>query len=153
MVENYSFFNESISGIANFGDALKSIVTNWFVFKSDIIFYNNPKLIILGLSLCAFLSLLIYQFFRIKARIGYFIEKKLESETAHREYQLYALFFGIAIIVIEIINEIFKIRPSSLLLFNVIIGISVLLLYLITDKIKLLRDKSREIYIFFFFIY
>ena len=36
MVENYSFFNESISGIANFGDALKSIITNWFVFNSDI---------------------------------------------------------------------------------------------------------------------
>ncbi|KIQ24897.1 hypothetical protein RT99_02105 [Flavobacterium sp. MEB061] len=153
MVENYSFFNSSILGIANFGDALKSIATNWFVFKSDIIFYNNPKLIILGLSLFGFIGLLIYQFFRIKAKIGYFIEKKLESETAHREYQLYALFFGISIIVIEIINEIFKIRPRSLLVFNVIIGFSVLLLYLVTDKIKFLRDRTQRIFIISFFIY
>ncbi|OXB03583.1 response regulator [Flavobacterium pectinovorum] len=153
MVENYSFFNSSILGIANFGDALKSIATNWFVFKSDIIFYNNPKLIILGLSLFGFIGLLIYQFFRIKAKIGYFIEKKLENETAHREYQLYALFFGISIIVIEIINEIFKIRPRSLLVFNVIIGFSVLLLYLVTDKIKFLRDRTQRIFIISFFIY
>jgi len=153
MVENYSLFQESISGIANFGDALKSIISNWFVFNSDIIFYNNPKLIILGLSLFGFLGLLVYQFFRIKTKIGYFIEKKLESETAHREYQLYALFFGIAIIVIEIINEIFKIRPRSLLVFNVTIGISVLIFYSITDKVKFLRDRTQKIFIFFFFIY
>jgi PAS domain S-box-containing protein len=153
MVQNYSLFNVSISGIANFGDALKSIISNWFVFTSDIIFYNNPKLIILGLSLFGFLSLLIYQFFRIKAKIGYFIEKKLEKEMAHREYQLYALFFGIAIIVIEIINEIFKIRPRSLFVFNVVIGISVLLMYFVTDKVKFLRDRTQQIFIFFFFIY
>ncbi|WP_316633414.1 PAS domain S-box protein [uncultured Flavobacterium sp.] len=153
MVVSYSLFNSLISGIAIFSNFLKSIITNWYVFNSDIIFYNNPKLILLGLSLLAFLALLIYQFFRIKARIGTFIEKKKETEAAGKEYQLYILFFGIAVIVIEIINEIFKIRPKSLLIVNVSIGFFVLLVYLITDKVKWLRDKIQQIFIGCFFIY
>jgi len=153
MVENYSIFNSLISGITVLGNGLKSIIANWYVFTSDIIFYNNPKLIILGLSLFGFLGILVYQFFKIKARIGYFIEKKLEIETANREYQLYLLFFGIAIIVIEIINEIFKVRPRSLLVLNVTIGFSVLLVYLITDKIQFLRDRVQQIFITLFLIF
>jgi PAS domain S-box-containing protein len=154
MVQNYSCFNSLISGISTHGNALKANGLNWFVFNSDIIiFYNNPKLIILGLSLFGFLGLLIYQFFRIKAKIGYFIEKKKDNETAGREYQLYIFFFGIAMILMEIINEIFKIRPKSLLFVNLTMGFSVLLGYLLTDKIKFLRDRIQTIFIAFFFIY
>ncbi|MHC0441477.1 response regulator [Flavobacterium sp. 3-210] len=153
MVENYSFYSSLFSGIACTGNSLKSTITNWFVFSSDVIFYNNPKLIILGLSLFGFLGILVYQFFRIKKRIGYFIQKKKESETINKEYQLYILFFGIAVIVIEIINEIFKIRPASLLVTNLIIGSSVLVIYFLTDKIKYLRDRIQQIFIVSFFFY
>ncbi|MBW1654234.1 PAS domain S-box protein [Flavobacterium quisquiliarum] len=153
MAADYSFFNSVISGIASLGNTLESIMTAWYVFDSDIIFYNNPKLIVLGLSLFAFLSLLVYQFFKIKAKIGYFIEKKKEQDTISREYQLYILFFGIAVIVIEIINEIFKIRPKSLLVVNVSIGVAVLLIYSITDKIKWFREHIQQIFISSFFIY
>jgi PAS domain S-box-containing protein len=153
MVANCSFFQPLITGIVALGNVLKSIIATWYAFNYDIIFYNNPKLIILGLSLFGFLGILVYQFFRIKTRIGYFIEKKLENETANREYQLYILFFGIAIIVIEIINEIFKIRPKSLLFVNVSIGLVVLIIYFVTDKIKFLRDRVQPLFIFFFFIY
>jgi len=153
MVANCSLFKSLISGIAAIGNLLKSTITNWYVFNSEIIFYNNPKLIILGLTLLGFLGILVYQFFRIKARIGYFIEKKLETETVNREYQLYILFFGIAIIVIEIINEIFKIRPKSLLFVNVCIGLVVLLIYVITEKVIFLRDRVQPLFIFFFFVY
>jgi len=152
MVANCSFFHSLVSGIAAFGNALKTIIASWYA-TSDIIFYNNPKLILLGLSLFAFLGILVYQFFKIKAKIGYFIEKKLEKDTANREYQLYILFFGIAIILIEIINEIFKVRPKSLLVINVGMGLAVLLLYFVTDKIKFLRDRVQPLFIFFFFIY
>ncbi|SFC93030.1 PAS domain S-box protein [Flavobacterium phragmitis] len=153
MATDYSFFNSVISGITSLGNTLESIMTAWYVFDSDIIFYNNPKLIVLGLSLFAFLSLLVYQFFKIKAKIGYFIEKKKEQDTISREYQLYILFFGIAVIVIEIINEIFKIRPKSLLVVNVSIGVAVLLIYSITDKIKWFREHIQQIFISSFFIY
>lgn len=153
MAANCSFFNSVISGISASGSAFESIMTGWYVFNSDIIFYSNHKLVVLGLSLFAFLSLLIYQFFRIKAKIGNFIEKKKEQETVGREYQLYILFFSIAVIVIEIINEIFQIRPKSLLAVNVLIGIFVLIIYTITDKIKWLRDRIQHIFICCFFIY
>ncbi|WP_426484395.1 response regulator [Flavobacterium sp. 2] len=153
MVENYSFYSTLFSGIACIGNSLKSTITNWFVFSSDVIFYNNPKLIILGLSLFGFLGILVYQFFRIKKKIGYFIQKKKENETITKEYQLYILFFGIAVIVIEIINEIFKIRPVSLLVINLIIGSSVLVIYFLTDKIKYLRDRIQTIFIVSFFFY
>ena len=153
MAANCSFFNSVISGISTIGSAFESIMTGWHVFNSDIIYYNNHKLFVLGLSLFAFLSLLVYYFFRIKAKIGYFIEKKKEQETAGREYQLYILFFGIAVIVIEIINEIFKVRPKSLLVVNVSIGVAVLIIYTITDKIKWVRDQIQQIFISCFFIY
>lgn len=153
MVENYSFFNSLISGVATFGNALKSIITNWYVFNSEIIFYNNPKIIILGLALFGFVSIMVYQFFKIKAKIGYFIEKKLETETENREYQLYLLFFGIAIIVVEIINEIFKIRPHSLLVLNVSIGSSILLMYFATDRVQFLRDKIQQVFITLFLLF
>lgn len=153
MVAHCSFLNSLISGIAALGNGLKSIIAKWYAFNADIIFYNNPKIIILGLALLGFLGVLVYQFFKIKAKIGYFIEKKLETETANREYQLYILFFGIAVIVIEIINEIFKVRPKSLLVVNVSIGFAVLIIYFITDKVKFLRDRVQSIFIFFFFIY
>ncbi len=153
MVANYSFFNSVMSGISTVGSTFESIMTGWYVFNSDIIYYNNHKLFVLGLSLLAFLTLLVYQFFKIKSKIGYFIEKKKEQDKVSREYQLYILFFGIAVIVIEIINEIFKIRPKSLLVVNVSIGISVLVIYLITDKIKWVRDHIQQIFISCFFIY
>jgi PAS domain S-box-containing protein len=153
MVVNYSFYNVLLSGITHFGSTLKAVITNWYVFSPDIIFYNNPKLIILGLSLFGFLSILVYQFFRIKAKIGNFIEKKRENDNLNKEYELYLLFFGIAIVLIEIINEIFKIRPASLLISNVSIGCIVLLIYFLTGKVKFLRDRIQQNFIIGFFIY
>nr|WP_315223750.1 response regulator [uncultured Flavobacterium sp.] len=153
MVAYYSLFSSIIKGQLFIKLAIESIVTNWFMFNSEIIFYHNPKLIILGLLLFGFLGVLVYQFFKIKAKIGYFIEKRREIETANREYQLYLLFFGIAIIVIEIINEIFKIRPTSLLVLNVGIGFLVLLFYLVIVRVKFLRSRIQYIFITLFLIY
>jgi len=153
MATDYSFFNSVLSGIFSIENALDAVMVSWQFFTSSIIFYNSPKLIVLGLSLFGLLALLIYQFFRIKAKIGYFIEKKKEQDTIGREYQLYIFFFGIAVIVIEIINEIFKIRPKSLLILNVSIGLGVLILYAVIDKMKWLRDRIQYIFIFCFFVY
>ncbi|MDR7372123.1 response regulator [Flavobacterium aquidurense] len=153
MVENYSFYNLLLSGITFIGNNLKAFITNLYVFTPEIIFYNNPKLIVLGFSLFGFLTVLVYQFFRIKSKIGNFIEKKRETETANNEYKLYILFFGIAFIVMEIINEIFKIRPKSLLYVNASIGIGILLIYLLIDKIKVLREKIQRNFIIAFIVY
>lgn len=153
MVISYSIFNSSITGITVFSNALRSLGENWFIFNSNIIFYNNPKLTMLGLCLFGFLCFLIYQFFKIKTKIGSFIEKNKEKETSNKEYQLYLLFFGITIVVIEIINEIFKIRPRSLLFVNLSIGFSILLLYYLTNRISYLRNKISFIFIFIFLLF
>ncbi|MWB96180.1 PAS domain S-box protein [Flavobacterium sp. GA093] len=153
MVGCYSLFSDVIRGQFLIRLAQESLGSNWFVLNSDIIFYNNPKLIILGLSLTGLIALLVYQFFKIKTRIGYFIEKNKETDTNVKEYQLYLLFLGLAIIAIEIINEIFKVRPKSQLYVNIGIGIFVLVFYLVTDKIKFLRKKIPYIFITLFLSY
>ena len=153
MVVCCSFFNQQIPNLTLFGSILKSVGLNWFVFMPTINFYNNPKLVILGLFLFGFICLMAYQFFKIKNKISSFIEKDKETDTSNKEYHLYFLFFGMSIIVIEIINEIFNTRPKSLLLINLIIGSFILLFYLVTDKISYLRSNVRSIFITLFLIF
>ena len=160
MVVCYSFLNQSICNLTFFGNILKSVGLNCFVFNPYIIFYNHhiinydsPKIIILGLFLFGFISLLVYQFLKIKSKIGYFIEKNKETDISKKEYHLYFLFFGIAIIVIEIINEIFNIRPKSLLYINLPIGLFILLFYLTTERVKYLRKNIDTIFISLFLIF
>ena len=107
----------------------------------------------LELCLIAFTILLVYQFFKIKTKIGSFIEKNKEKEISNKEYQLYLLFFSITIIVIEIINEIFKIRPQSLLYVNLPIGFSILIFYILSIKNQYLRNKISTVFISIFLLY
>ncbi|WP_031455676.1 PAS domain S-box protein [Flavobacterium chungangense] len=153
MVSSYSFLHFSVTGLTFIGSALKSFWVNCIVLKSNLIFYNSPKLIMLELCLIAFIGLLVYQFFKIKTKIGSFIEKNKEKEVSHKEYQLYLLFFSITIIVIEIINEIFKIRPQSLLYVNLSIGFSILLFYFLSIKIEYLRSKISIVFISVFLLF
>ena len=152
MVLNYSFLHFLVSGLTVFGNALKSSGINCIVLNTNIIFYNSPKLIMLGVCLAVFIGLLVFEFFSIKTKIGSFIEKNKEKEISNKEYQFYLLLLGIAIILIETINEIFKIRPKSLLYVNLTIGFSILLLYLLTKKIEYLRTRISTIFISTFFL-
>lgn len=153
MVTGYSFLNHEITILTFFGSFLKSVGANLFVFYTTIIFNNNPKLLILGLFLFGFISLMVYQFFKIKNKVSYFIQKDQETETSDKEYNLYFLFFGIAIIVIDINNEIFNIRPQSLLFVNILIGLSILLLYVVTERVSYLRKNVRIIFITVFLLF
>ncbi len=152
MVSSCSFLNFLFSGLPLSGSALKSFWTHYFL-KSSPVFYENPKLIMLEICLIAFMGFLIYQFFTIKNKIGSFIEKNKEKEVSHKEYQLYLLFFSITIIVIEIINEIFKLRPHSLLYVNLTIGGSILLFYYLAIKIEYLRNKISVFFISIFILF
>ena len=120
MVVCYSFLNQSICNLTFFGTILKSVGLNYFVFNADTIFHNqhiilydSPKIIILGLFLFGFISLLVYQFLKIKTTIGYFIDKNKETDISKKEYHLYFLFFGIAIIVI--LQRVTKVSIKGLL--------------------------------------
>lgn len=153
MVGSCSFYGFGFPGLAFLGNSLKSSWKYPAVFSPDLLFHYVPKLILLGLCLCLFLGLLVYNFFNIKKQIGSFIEKNKEKEVTHKEYQLYLLFFSITIIVIETINEIFKIRSKSLLAVNLTIGFSILLLYFLSNKIQHLKNKINIIFISIFLLF
>lgn len=152
MVSSCSFLIFLFSGLSLFGSGLKSFCIHYFL-KSSSIFYENPKLIMLEICLIVFMGFLIYQFFNIKNKIGSFIEKNKEKEVSPKEYQLYLLFFSITIIVIEIINEIFKLRPHSLLYVNLTIGGLILLFYYLAIKIEYLRNKISVFFISIFILF
>lgn len=159
MVVSCSFLNQLICYLTFFRNILKTVGLNCFVFNPDIFYshhiitFDSPKIIILGLFLLGFISILVYQFLKIKNKIGSFIEKNKEMDISKKEYHLYFLFFGIAIIVIEIINEIFNIRPTSLLHINLPIGFFILLFYLITERVGYLRKNIDTIFISLFLIF
>ncbi|MCD0474661.1 PAS domain S-box protein [Flavobacterium sp. EDS] len=153
MVLNYSFITiiaiwSNLTGLIN-----KLLLHNDIVSSKSFVFYNSPKFPALGLALLGFVIFLIYHFFNIKKQLGNFIEKEKENKTSDKEYLLYFLFLGITIIVIEIINEIFKIRPKSLLVVNTSIGLSFLLFYFITTKIEYLRKNVQYIFITLFLLF
>ncbi|MDN3672519.1 PAS domain S-box protein [Flavobacterium branchiarum] len=153
MVLNYSL----ISTIAHWSDLTglsnelllrhSTVSTNFFIF------YDSPKFPMLGLALLGFVIFLIYHFFNIKKQLGNFIEKENENETSDKEYLLYFLFLGITIIIIEIVNEIFKVRPKSLLVVNTSIGLFFLLFYFLTYKIDYLRKNVQSIFITGFLLF
>ncbi|WP_163411568.1 PAS domain S-box protein [Flavobacterium ajazii] len=153
MVGSCSFHGFGFSGLTIFGNVLELSLQLQSISYPNLIFHYIPKLILLGLCLCLFLGLLVYHFFNIKKQIGSFIEKNKEKEVTHKEYQLYLLFFGITIIVIEIINEIFKIRSKSLLAVNLSIGFFILLLYFLSHKIESFKNKVGVIFISIFLLF
>ncbi|WP_229335616.1 PAS domain S-box protein [Flavobacterium sp. ALJ2] len=118
-----------------------------------MISYNNPKLPALGLVLFGLIAFLVYHFFNIKNQLGNFIEKEKENDTTDKEYLLYFLFLGINIILIEVINELLKIRPKSLLIINTFIGLLFLLFYFITTKVNYLRKNVQFIFIALFLLF
>ncbi|MCV9926146.1 PAS domain S-box protein [Flavobacterium sp. LS1R49] len=123
-----------------------------YVNPKWLLFYNNPKFPILGLILFGLIIFLVYHFFKIKTSLGDFIEKGRDTDN-NKEYQLYLLFLSISIILTEIINEIFKIRPKSLLLVNSAIGLSILFFYFITSRISILRKNAQLVFIIFFLLF
>jgi PAS domain S-box-containing protein len=75
------------------------------------------------------------------------------EESDKREYQLYLLFLGLILPFLEILFELFHVRPKSLLINNFSIGCFFLLLFLISEKSKYLYNKIKSIYIFLFYLY
>jgi PAS domain S-box-containing protein len=150
MVQFYSFFINLIVSLPLFGNFLKSGGLSFFTPPADAISYTNPKVVILVLFLFGFSTFMIYQVFKIKDNVSYFPENGYEIETSDKEYRVYFLFFGITIIIIEIINELFNVRPESLLLMNISVGSFILLFYFLTNNFASLRKNIRIIFISIF---
>lgn len=62
------------------------------------------------------------------------LRNQSELEPKEQQYQLYLLFFGITIPLVEVILEIFHVRAKSFLVPNLIIGIILIVFYLLCTR-------------------
>lgn len=128
------------------------------IFNSKLIlfwvtnfFTTNTLLWVIIVSLIIFLT---YKIHTIKSTLrSKLLEKGVETISKNKEYQLYLLFLGIILPSIEVIFEIFKIRPVSLLVPNCTIGFSLIVLYFISTRSIIVFRYIKEIFITLFLIY
>jgi PAS domain S-box-containing protein len=97
---------------------------------------------------------LIYKILKIRTGLkSNLLEKSTKAITQKREYQIYLLFLGIILTIIEITYEILKIRPKSLLAVNCTIGVLLMTLYFISTKSSIVFRNIKQIFIVFYLIY
>ena len=93
------------------------------------------------------LFLIVFKFSKIKS-ILYPSYTKIYplKESKSEEYQLYFLFLGITIPILELTFELFKIRTKSLLLPNLILGGVLLLIYFVSSRSKYVYHNIQTIF-------
>jgi PAS domain S-box-containing protein len=82
-----------------------------------------------------------------------FVKKFDKNQNDTELLQLYSLFLGIVIPILEIIIEHFKIRHQSSLIMNLGLGLVLILLYFGSLKFKFIKDKYQALFITIFLIY
>ncbi|WP_243698844.1 PAS domain S-box protein [Flavobacterium sandaracinum] len=81
------------------------------------------------------------------------MEKSAKAITKKKEYQIYLLFLGIILPIIEITYEFLKIRPKSLLVINFSIGACFLILFYISTKSEIIFRNIQKIFTVCFLLY
>ncbi|WP_168710287.1 PAS domain S-box protein [Flavobacterium sangjuense] len=76
-----------------------------------------------------------------------------EFEPKEQQYELYLLFFGITIPLVESILEVFKVRTTSFLVPNVLIGIALLIFYLLCTRTRFFAKRIKSIFLLCYFGY
>ncbi len=76
-----------------------------------------------------------------------------EFEPKEQQYILYLLFFGIALPIIEIITEIFKVRSNSLLLTNLSVGAILIAFYFLCTRNKFFAKHIHFVFMFCYYVY
>ncbi|MBW4360975.1 PAS domain S-box protein [Flavobacterium taihuense] len=113
---------------------------------------TNNRNVILYVFLVILVIALLYSNSKISSILKN-VDNLSTEESDKREYQLYLLFLGLVIPFLEILFELFHVRPKSLLINNFSIGCFFLLLFLISEKSKYLYNRIKTIYIFLFYVY
>ncbi|RKT00530.1 PAS domain S-box-containing protein [Flavobacterium sp. 123] len=149
MVYCYGTLILSISNITtNFSDSFS------FFLNYIKLIPNDKKLWILIPALLLFFVLLIYNFFKIKSQLK---NKITENNTTinyiNKEYQLYLFFMGVTMIITEVVFEIFKVRPKSLLELNFLVGVFVLFIHFLTKKTTFFYNNIKVIFIVIYLLY
>ncbi len=118
-----------------------------FPLKTHFVWVIVPILLLL-------VVFLVYSFLKINNQ---FTRKQLETnseqESTTKEYQLYFFFLGILFIFLEIILEVYSIRPTSQLLINCTVGIVMILMYFLSKKFQFIYNHLQTIFIIIFFLY
>lgn len=127
---------------------MKNLVWEDFLgFHQHIIWIVVPLLSILIL-------LLLFNVFKINQRFhNKDLDNYQELEAFDKEYQLYFLFLGILLPILEIVFEIFSVRAHSLLVANSCVGLFLLTIYVLTKKVAFFNKHNQIIFICFFFSY
>lgn len=90
-------------------------------------------------------------FITILKKIAYynkdFIANFSENKTNIEQYRIYLIFFGMIFPITELLLEIFKIRMKSELIENTSIGLFLLFLYFISDKIIFVQRYFQKIFV------
>lgn len=115
----------------------------------NLISSNLIKTSVVFLFLLA-LTFTLYRFSKTKINIK---TNYSELEPKEGQYRLYLLFMGIIIPVMEIIYEINQVRQISLIYINIGVGISLIIIYFLTLKIKLFDKNINLIFIGIFLSY
>lgn len=114
-------------------------------------FINDNKLFLI-LLLIVFCNILFYNLFYLNRKSNTkFINDLEESNLIKKEYQHYLLLFGVLIPILEILFQIFKIRPESLLLLNFSCGLVFLSLYYVSKKSSYFFNNIEHIFIGIFY--
>lgn len=116
--------------------------------------YNIPRYSVIFLGILSLSLLLIYKFSSLKQDFedSYYLKYR-EKESINKEYHLYFLFLGIAIITSELVFEIFSFRDKTILINNIIFGCTIILFYYILSKVPFLFKNIRIIFILFFVVF
>ncbi len=128
-------------------------ISNHFLVIKKLI-NTNLKFWLLITVLLFFIFLLVYNFLKIKDFLNStFIEKNQYNDSKNKEYQIYLLFLGIILPIIEINFELFDIRPKSLLITNGLIGFFLLIFYYISTISDYIFRKIKPLFITIFLLY
>ena len=114
-------------------------------------FSNTNNLIIIAVLLLLLYAAYFATSKSLKQKLN--LSNRSEFEPKEQQYTLYLLFFGISIPLIESILEIFHVRSQSLLVINLLIGITLLIFYLLCTKTVFFAKHIKPVFMLCYFGY
>jgi len=136
---NTLFLNLSISRWTNLTMILNSNLSiSQLSFDKNLFRTTAPFLFLLCF-------LLIYKTYKTKSKSYGASLKSYTQQSKNEEYQLYFLFLGIILIILETTFEILHLRPTSLFFQNIFIGSFLISIYFISRKITIVFQNLQQI--------
>ncbi|MEO5775995.1 MAG: PAS domain S-box protein [Flavobacterium sp.] len=114
-------------------------------------FSNTNSLIIIAILLLLLYTAYFATSTSLKKKLN--LRNHSEFEPKGQQYELYLLFFGITIPLVESILEIFHVRATSFLIPDVLIGIGLLFFYLLCTRNKFFAKHINAVFLCCYFGY